>query len=583
MIYKNYISVLYIDLSSKKISVKHRQDLCEYLGGVGVASKLLEENIKPQLHPLDENQPIIFAIGAASSIFPVITKTVAMFYSPLTMELGESYAGGRMAMTLLFAGYDAVVITGKSKKPTYLTIKSNNIAFKDARALWGLCTDETGRIIRERESGEGKRSILRIGPAGENLSSFANVCVDTYRHFGRLGLGALFGSKNLKAIVTIGDQSIQIENFKEYFKVYKEIYKKVTETKLMKKYHDLGTSVNVLPMNKIGSFPTRNLTENHFEYAENISGEKFAQKNLIRKMACTSCPVGCIHIGQFRREFDEGYEFESVNVAYDYELIFALGSYLGINTTDAILELIEKVEQMGFDAISTGVVLGWATESYKKGLITNDHTIIPLKYGHVKNYIKAVEYMAANTNEFYKILSKGSYKASQKYGGMDFAVQFAGNETPGYHTGYGSIVGHTVGARHSHLCNAGYSIDQSMEEFDKEKLIEMIFYEERERCILNSLIICLFARKVYDKNTILLALNTIGYNLTENDLTTIADKIYKTKLKIKKMLKFDLKNIKLPKRIFQTPSANGKIDENLAYELINLYNKKLEAYLNTDL
>jgi len=119
MIYENFIRVIYIDLSTGKIKIENRADLCEYLGGVGVASKLLEENLKPELDALDEGQPIVFAIGAASTIFPVITKTVAMFRSPLTGELGESYAGGRMAMTLFLAGYDAVVIQGKAKKPVY--------------------------------------------------------------------------------------------------------------------------------------------------------------------------------------------------------------------------------------------------------------------------------------------------------------------------------------------------------------------------------------------------------------------------------------------------------------------------------
>ncbi|MFZ5967232.1 MAG: aldehyde ferredoxin oxidoreductase C-terminal domain-containing protein [Bacillota bacterium] len=578
MLYKDYIRVLTIDLTKEKIKVEHRQDLREYLGGVGVASKLLEENIRPDLPPLDESQPIIFAIGAASSVFPVVTKTVAMFYSPLTMELGESYAGGRMAMTLLFAGYDSIVITGKHRKPTYLTIKGNDVSFKDARALWGLSSDETGRIIREREAGDGKRSILRIGPAGENLSSFASVCVDTYRHFGRLGLGAVFGSKNLKAVVTIGDKNIPIENHRHFIKAYQEIYKKVTETNLMEKYHDLGTSVNVVLLNEIGSLPTKNLTQNRYEYADQISGEEFAEKNLVRKMACTGCPVGCIHIGQFRKQFDEGYEYEAVSVAYDYELIFALGSYLGISKTEDILELIEVVEQMGFDAISVGIVLGWATESFQKGLIHITDTLISFEYGSVKNYIKAVEYMAIGKNIFYETLAKGSAKAAEKYGGIEFAVQFAGNETPGYHTGYGSVVGHTVGARHSHLCNGGYSMDQTLKEFNKEQLIQSIFDEERERCLLNSLIICLFARKVYDRSTVLQMLNALGYQYTAGDLTEISDRIYKTKLQIKKMLGFDLNNIKLPKRIFETPSTQGMIDEALTYELINMYDQKLNEY-----
>ena len=198
MIYEKYIKLLYVDLETKKIRIEKRTDLCDYLGGVGIATKLLEENLKPELDVFDENQPVIFAIGAASTVFPVITKTVAMFRSPLTGELGESYAGGRLALTLFLAGYDAVVIRGKAEYPSYLTITRNNVEIKDARALWGMTSEEVGRVIREREPGGGKRSIIRIGPAGENLVRYASVCVDTYRHFGRLGLGAVMGSKTLK-------------------------------------------------------------------------------------------------------------------------------------------------------------------------------------------------------------------------------------------------------------------------------------------------------------------------------------------------------------------------------------------------
>ncbi len=578
MIYEKYIRVLFIDLKNKKIRIEQREDLYGYLGGVGVASKLLEENIRPDLDPLDEEQPIILAIGAASSIYPVVTKTVAMFYSPLTRELGESYAGGRLALTMLLAGYDAIVIQGKAEKPTYITLNRNDIEFKDARALWGMSSDEAGRVIREREPGGGKRSILRIGPAGENMVRFASVCVDTYRHFGRLGLGAVFGSKNLKAVTIIGDRSIPVKNFKEYFKVYQEIYNKVTDTEIMSKYHDAGTPVNVEPLNEMGGLPTRNLTQNRFEHVEDISGDAFVKNNLIRKMACTGCPVGCIHIGQFRRQFDKGHDYESVSVGYDYELIFALGSFLGIKSTDEILQLIEVVEQLGLDAMSTGVVLGWATEAYMEKLVSDSDTIVPLEFGNTQNYIKAIEYLANKENDFYEALSKGAYEAAKMYGGQDYAMTFAKNEMPGYHTGYGALVGAVVGARHSHLCNAGYSIDQTMGAFDKEKIVEGIFNEEKERCMLNSLTICLFSRKVYDRETILSALNAIGYELTDEDLTAIADRIYRTKLKIKELLGFELKNVRLPKRFFETPGLWGKLDEGIAYELIGMYDKKLKEF-----
>lgn len=580
MIYQDYIRVLSIDLSKQKISIENRKDLKEYLGGVGVASKLLEENMRADLDPLNEQQPIIFAIGAASTIFPVITKTVAMFISPLTGELGESYAGGRLALTLFMAGYDAVVITGKAARPVYITINRNNVEFKDARALWGVSSEDVGGFIRENEPGSGKRSILRIGPAGENRVSYASVCVDTYRHFGRLGLGAVFGSKNLKALSVIGDKSVPIKNFKDYFKVYQDIYKKTTDTEIMAKYHDLGTPINVEPLNDMNSLPTMNLQQSCFDHVEAVSGEAFAKNNLVRKMACTGCPVGCIHIGQFRREFDKGYEYESVSVGYDYELIFALGTFLGVKSSDEILQLIEAVEQMGMDAMSTGVVLGWATEAYQKQLISDEQTIVPLEFGNALNYIKAIEYIAKGENEFYNTLGKGSAVAARTYGGEDFAMNFAGNEMPGYHTGYGAIVGAVVGARHSHLCNAGYSADQGKEDFDKQKAVDALFKEELERCMLNSLIICLFARKVYDRSTIIAALNSIGYNLTDQELTDIAVRIYKTKLRIKEALGFDVSKVKLAKRFFETPTLNGVLKEAVAYEMIEMYNTKVNEFVN---
>ncbi len=580
MIYEDYIKVLYIDLSTGKIHIDQRKDLMEYIGGAGVAARLLEENLKPGLDALDECQPIVFATGALTYIFPVVTKTVAMFKSPLTGELGESYAGGRLAMSLLHAGFDAVVITGKASRPSYISLSRTDISIKDARALWQVPSEDVGRIIRDMETGAGKRSIIRIGPAGENLVRFASVCVDTYRHFGRLGLGAVLGSKNLKAISIIGDRDMPVQDFKEYFKVYNEIFKKATDTEIMSKYHDSGTPVNIEPLNLTGGLPTRNLQSGSFEYADNISGTVFSERNLVRKMACTGCPVGCIHIGQIRRIFDDGYEYEAINAGYDYELIFSLGSFLGVKSSDEILELIEIVENKGLDAISTGVSLGWATEAFNKNLIGLEHTIVPLGFGNTANYIKAVEFLAHRSNEFYRQLGEGSYSASQVYGGQDFALTFGKNEMPGYHTGYGSVVGFSVSARHSHLCNGGYSLDQNLKEFNKEKLVQDLFKEEKERCLLNSLIICLFARKVYDRSTIMAALASIGRNYTSEELDSIAEKIYKTKIRIKKACGFNQLDVKLPKRAFETRSMTGQLDEVIAKELIHMFNDKIEEMFN---
>ncbi len=570
--------ILFIDLNTEKLRIEKRQDLNEYLGGVGIAMKLFEENVKVNLPPLHESQPVIFAVGALTSIFPVMTKTVAVFYSPHTGELGESYAGGRLAFAMMDAGFDAIVITGKSKKQTYISVRSDSVSFRDARALWGLPSTVIGRIIREREPGPGKRSIIRIGPAGENGVTYASVCVDTYRHFGRLGLGAVLGSKNLKAMQVYGTTSIPIKDFTAYWKAYREIYKKCTDTELMQKYHDLGTSINIEPLNALGVLPTKNLKQAVFEHGDKISGEQFAECNLVRKMACVGCPVGCIHIGQFRREFDKaGHEYESISVGYDYELIFALGSYLGIKSTDEILELIDEVEELGMDAMSAGVALGWATEAFQRGLVSEQETLVPLKFGEKEQYIKALRYIACMQNDFYTALGKGVAHASSVYGGKDYAMQIAGNEMAGYHTGYGALIGMACGARHSHLCNGGYSIDQGLKTPDIDVIVDKMFKEEVDRCMLNSLVMCLFARKVYDRDTILLALNSVGYAFTNDDLTRIAEKIYATKIRVKRAMGFEQEKVEFPKRFFETPSLHGLLDEATAYEAQRKFNAMTNA------
>ena len=584
MINSKFIRVLYIDMNAEKIRIDEREDLMQYLGGVGVAAKLLEENMQPNLPPLDPAQPIVLAIGALSSLFPVMSKAVAMFISPLTGNLGESYAGGRLALSMFSAGFDAIVITGKAKRPTYLAVSCNNVSFRDARTLWDSKKENTGRIIRDDERRHsGKRSIIRIGPAGQNKVSYACVTVDRYRHFGRLGLGAVFGSKFLKAIHIAGVRSIPMHNFKDYFKAYRDIYKKCVETDLMAKYHDIGTPINVLPLNEIKGLPTRNLQQSSFEDASSISGEVFAADHLARKIACAGCPVGCIHIGQIRREFaSHGYEYETIQVAYDYELIFALGSFIGLNNPVDILEIIEDVEIAGLDAMSTGVVLGWATEALKKGVISLDETIVPLEFGSVEEYRKAVGYIAHGENEFYTHLGKGVKHASEIYGGTEYAMHLGGNEMTGYHTGYGALTGQAVAARHSHLCNGGYSIDQGLKDgdFNVDEMVDALFSEEVERCLLNSLIMCLFARKVYDRETIISALKSIGYDITNDELTAMASRNYATKVRIKKALGFDLKDVKLPKRFFEIPTMHGMLDEAIAYEIVEKFRAKTLEMIN---
>ncbi len=570
--------VLYIDLGKKESWVEEKDELFErWLGGTGVATQLLLEECPPGVDPLSPEAPIIFSIGPLNALFPVVTKTVTAFKSPLTGELGESYAGGRLAMAMRFAGHESIVIRGAADRPSYISITSDDVKIKDATSVWGINATTVGFILREVETGVGRRSIIRIGPAGEKLVKYAGVMVDTYRHFGRLGLGAVFGSKNLKALVISGTEDIEVPDPGRYRKIYNKLYSIAVQTDVMNKYHDIGTSININVLNQLKGLPTRNFQSTSFEGAANISGEVFADDYLFRKVSCAHCPIGCVHIGMLKTSFASHHEFEIRKVSYDYELIYALGSNLGVSDPAGLLELIEACERYGMDVMSTGVVLGWATEAYERDLITPQETLgVPLQWNNIKGYQKAIDHIVGMPNEFYAALAQGVELASDMYGGKEFAMALAGNEVAGYHTGPASIVGQIVGVRHSHLDNAGYSIDQkaAKKQLNPEEMVDAIIKEDDSRGVFNSLVGCLFARGVYTNENIIDALEAIGIEKTQEDLDDLGKRIFEEKYRFKRREGFDLAEIKVPKRFYDTITTMGMVDPGTVETMLEIYRER---------
>ncbi|HOO54129.1 MAG TPA: aldehyde ferredoxin oxidoreductase family protein [Methanothrix sp.] len=570
--------VLYIDLGKNESWVEDRYDLFEeWLGGTGVATQLLFEECPAGIDPLSPEAPIIFSIGPLTALFPAMTKTVATFKSPLSGELGESYAGGRLAMAMRFAGHESIVIRGAADRPCYISIRDGEVQIKDARSIWGIPATVVGYILRDVETGVGRRSIIRIGPGGERLVRYAGVVVDTYRHFGRLGLGATFGSKKLKAMVISGTEDVEVPDSKRYREIYNKLYKTVVQTDAMEKYHDIGTPININVLNQLKGLPTRNFKESSFEGAEKISGEVLADDYLFRRVSCAHCPIGCIHIGMLKTSFSREHEYEIRKISYDFELIYALGSNLGVSSPEGVLELIEACERQGIDAISTGVVLAWATEALDRGLITTDDTLgLALKWNDVEGYLKAIENIVKMKNEFYSAMAEGVEVASERYGGQDFAMALGKNEVPGYHTGPASIVGLTVGVRHSHLDNAGYSIDQkaAKKNLSPEEMVDAIIKEDDSRGVYNSLIGCLFARGVYSTENIIEALASVGIEKTEEELEVLGRKIFDEKYRFKRREGFDLEAARIPRRFFETVSTMGMVDPETIETMMEIYRKR---------
>jgi aldehyde:ferredoxin oxidoreductase len=575
--------VLTVDLTKRSFEIEDRSDLFYgYLGGAGVGIKLLEEYCPKGADPLGPNNPIIFSVGPLVGLYPLASKTVSMFKSPLTGNLGESHAGGRSAVAIRSADFGAIVIKGSSRTPIYLSISDKGVRFKDASALWGIMNSITvGRIIRELEPGSGMRTIMRIGGAGEKLVKYACVTTETYRHFGRLGLGAVFGSKKLKAVCVHGNHSVEVKNRSEYRKTYDEIYNKAIASPLMKKYHDYGTAANVMPLSLMRGLPTINLTESSSEGAVKISGEELAENHLGRRVACAHCPVACIHIATLRIPYEtERFFYKTLMIPYDYELIYALGSMLGVFDLEGMLRLIDEVEIFGMDAMSTGVVLAWATEAQMKKLVTEKDTLgLTLIWGDYLTYLKAIRNIVKQPNDFYKQLAMGVESASNVYGGSEYALSFGKNEMPGYHTGSISILSYLVGSRHSHLDAAGYSIDQSILKGDQittTEAVKKLLKEESWRQILSSLVVCFFARGIYDPETVVKTLKVAGINRSTKELDKLGFEILSLKNKFKVREGFDPKNLRIPSRVFETASARGTIDENEVKEAIDQYFDLLE-------
>jgi aldehyde:ferredoxin oxidoreductase len=582
---KTLSRVLYVDLARKRYWVEDREDLFgKWLGGIGVASQLYKEEVPRAADPLGPENTIIFAVGPLTGVFPMASKTIAVFKSPLNGYFAESHAGGRSASAIRFAGYGAIVIRGVSERPICLVIEPDRVRFRDASALWGVRSAETvGRILREITPGAGVRSILRIGGAGEKLVRYAMVMVETFRHFGRMGLGAVFGSKKLKAIVIAPGKVYRFPDMKRYRDIYQKIYDLAKGPKT-KKYHDLGTAENVLVLDAIGALPTKNFSSGRFDGAGEISGEALVENVLARRVACSACPVACIHLAAIREEYeDEKFMYKTEFISYDYEPIYALGTNLGVKDRFGLLKLFKAVEDWGLDAISTGVILAWATEALERGLITKSETLVDLRWGDWRSYVAAIENIVRQPNEFYKVLAMGVEEAAKRYGGEDFAMSFNKVEPAGYLTGPLFFISLAIGFRHSHLDSGAYSLDQRIFSSGEElpsprEAVQKIIEEEAWRQVLTSLVLCLFARGVYDENLTSEALGSLGYSYSSADLRKLGREIYFEKQRLKWEEGFRASNLRIPKRITETPTPLGKISKEYFEEALKEFDNIVKKH-----
>ncbi|MGI5862414.1 MAG: aldehyde ferredoxin oxidoreductase family protein, partial [Myxococcales bacterium] len=404
---------LEVDLSSGGMSTRAiPAEVVElYIGGRGLGARLLYDLTPPGLDPFDERMPIIFSIGPLNgSSAPQSNRFVVTTKSPATGAIADSHCGGSFATKLKKAGFDGVIVRGRSPRPVYLEIKDGKAEIKDAAHLWGKGTVATQAAL---PASFGKAVI---GPAGENRVPFACI-VSQNRIAGRAGTGAVMGSKNLKAIIADGSATTF-----ERDEAFKALQKEVTE---YLRAHPmtgqilptLGTANLVMTCAGRNIIPTRNFQKGRDRRTPELAGERMRDELLIKKDGCMACPVKCGRHIRLRKGEGKGPEFETIGL---------LGNNLGIFDMQIVAELGELCDDLGMDTISMGGVLGFATELTERGMLQSD-----LAWGRVEAYREAIEATARRTGLGAE-LADGTRALARRRGGEEFAIQVKGLELPAY-------------------------------------------------------------------------------------------------------------------------------------------------------
>jgi aldehyde:ferredoxin oxidoreductase len=424
-------NILHVDLSSKKHRIENLEEnfYRTYWGGRALALYYMLNQMKPHVDPLSPDNLLIFAPSVLTSTpAPAIPRYTVCAKSPLTGAQGEAEAGGWWGPELKKAGFDAIIFKGSSPTPVYLYIKDCKVEIKDASHLWGKDTGTTQRIIKS-ELADDKIRIAQIGPAGENLVRFANI-VNELKHFnGRNGLGAVMGSKKLKAIAVRGTKSIDLYDKEKVNQVTKEITKRIMDNPLSRDLRNLGTPATVRSLYEAGCLPSYNWTTGYFKEGENLTAETYNKTILKKTVGCYACPIRCKRVVEIN---ESGLKVDPAYGGPEYETIASLGSLCGISDLKYIAKANELCNKYTMDTISTGMVIAFAMQCFQEGLLTKKDTGgIEFTFGNKEAMLKMIEKIAYREG-LGDLLSQGSYLAAQKMGkgSEKFIHQVKGQEIP---------------------------------------------------------------------------------------------------------------------------------------------------------
>ena len=451
--YKGYMGrILRINLTTREIDEYPwtDEDRRKYIGGKAVASKILFDNLKGTEDPLSEENIIVISTGPVTGLGgPSSNRFDISALSPQTGITTSSNCGGNFGYYLKKSGSDALVITGRCDKPTWIHIDNDNITFHDAEGLWGMKVSEAQETLRKEINKEYNQNILcgivTIGPAGENLVRYSAV-ISGERAAGRAGTGAVFGSKNLKAVVASGNRECECYNPDKFFKHNEKWIghlkdHPVTGSTLPK----LGSAGLLTPMQMNGQLGTHNFQEGTFDRYESINGEALAEKENIVNGGCLSCPVRCSRRVKVENKDVKGPELETLGL---------LGPNILNDDPALVCKWNYEIDELGMDTISCAQTISWAMQANEQGIWDSG-----LEFGKTDNISQILDDIAHRRgigNE----LAEGSKRLSEKFGGKDFAMQVKGLEISAYHpaNAVGQGLGYAIANRGACHLNGGYTI-----------------------------------------------------------------------------------------------------------------------------
>jgi aldehyde:ferredoxin oxidoreductase len=398
-----------------------------YIGGRGLGSRLLFDEVDPNVDPLGPENKLIFATGPFTGTYaPSAGRYMVITKGPLTGAIACSNSGGSFGPELKYSGYDMIVIEGKAPNPVYLWINDDRVEIRDAGQIWGKNTHDTTDLIRAETDEEAK--IACIGPAGEKLVLFACIMNDMQRAAGRSGAGAVMGSKNLKAVAVTGSGMVKAADPAGFRSAVLKARQKILSHPVggqgLKAY---GTDVLVNILNETGALPTRNFRDSFFPTADRVGGESLSARNLVRPKGCFSCVISCGRVTKVNAQKFEGY-----GEGPEYETAWAFGPDCGIDNLDAVTKANYLCNELGMDTITMGSTVACAMDLFENGILTvKDTDGIPLHFGETEAMVEVVRRTGLREG-FGDKLALGSYRLAESYGHPEYSMTVKKQEMPAY-------------------------------------------------------------------------------------------------------------------------------------------------------